>query len=922
MFKILHLPGATYFIAGGLSTEALLFFLLGFQREEKPIDWRRAYPELDEDFDGELPKATKKAVGGGDSFSNTAALDQMLAEAKIGPELIGSLANGLRTFGDKATASYDTLSNAFEKASANLSEMANSNIDSKSYHEQVNKMAKNLSSLNAVYELELQDSSNHLKSMNKFYQDMAVTLKNFNDSATDSKQFKDEVGKLAKNLSTLNSIYGNMLSAMNQPRKETPRQRMMGILYLVLLGLVALSVPDSLMDAFKNIKNSLDASTSNVDKGIQTTYSTFEATKLKEQHDRAKPIYDRARKATALSNDLNGYVEQLKQELIKEGDGINPTTGDVGARENLDISPRVMINQKKGEELRKKINETKDGLMALLKDKEKQGVNFSLNAEAPKQTSGPSKTWEEAYFGDGIPLGATLTTLAKIQTDTKNAENEVVKKILGEAEQAQVNLDKFEAAAVASTGYVLVGQPYTADVFLTAYDSKLSPNITVNGSPLQVDADNDGNIQKYTTPEQTYMVARPSAVVSPDKMNVLYIGVPNPITVSAPGIAAKDLKAVFAGKSGGSTSAANLRAQDRIFAKLENFDFDAKFNITRFTLLIAKPRQDVVSYTATGNEFTGAMKAAMNSVTPGTTIVFKDIIAVGPDGAQRGLDSIVLTHIPKNVKRKQPKNLRQQRKLHLRLTPMCQAQNPVQIQQKNAKVTPYPNLRESDVAFAKRVWREIDLREKMNQYLISPKQRLIDVILDAVAAGELTAYDPISTKEDPNGDSFTARLTPAAARAKLADSSVVDKFDKDGNKIGSTLKAGEFNPDSLVKFRIKEDWVFDRQRSIFEPRIVGIAPMIKVKVGSTEDYQPAFWIYFPEARPIFATKEVVSRNSDATGLSFDDIFMKRIFTSYIVKESNDKDERIKDYAQGIDKLYESERIKKSLMDWELTLWQY
>lgn len=240
----------------------------------------------------------------------------------------------------------------------------------------------------------------------------------------------------------------------------------------------------------------------------------------------------------------------------------------------------------------------------------------------------------------------------------------------------------------------------------------------------------------------------------------------------------------------------------------------------------------------------------------------------------------------------------------------------------SAKVTPYPNLRESDVAFAKRVWREIDLREKMNQYLISPKQRLIDVILDAVAAGELTAYDPISTKEDPNGDSFTARLTPAAARAKLADSSVVDKFDKDGNKIGSTLKAGEFNADSLVKFRIKEDWVFDRQRSIFEPRIVGIAPMIKVKVGSTEDYQPAFWIYFPEARPIFATKEVVSRNSDATGLSFDDIFMKRIFTSYIVKESNDKDERIKDYAQGIDKLYESERIKKSLMDWELTLWQY
>jgi gliding motility associated protien GldN len=241
----------------------------------------------------------------------------------------------------------------------------------------------------------------------------------------------------------------------------------------------------------------------------------------------------------------------------------------------------------------------------------------------------------------------------------------------------------------------------------------------------------------------------------------------------------------------------------------------------------------------------------------------------------------------------------------------------------SAKVTPYPNLRENDVAFAKRVWREIDVREKMNQYLASPKRRLIDVLLDAIAAGELTAYDPTATKDDPGGDSFTVPLSPGGARAKMADSSVVDKFDKDGNKTGSELRQGEFNPDSVVKFRIKEDWVFDKQRSIFEPRIIGIAPLIKPKAGNVDlDYQPAFWVYFPEARPIFATKEIVSRNSDATGLSFDDAFMKRIFTSYIVKESNDKDERIKDYAQGIDRLYESEKVKKSLMDWELNLWQY
>lgn len=241
MFKILHWPGATWFIAGGLSAEAILFFLLGFQREDKELDWKRAYPELDEDYNGELPVAsTKKAIAAPD-FAATAALDKLLADANIGPQLIGNLADGLRTFGDKvnsisrvtdagdatiaftakvkqATASYDTLNTSFEKAAGNLAEIANSTVDSKAYHEQVSKMSKNLSALNAVYELELQDSSNHLKSMNKFYGDMAVTIKNFNDSATDSKQFKDEVGRLAKNLATLNSIYGNMLSAMNQPR--------------------------------------------------------------------------------------------------------------------------------------------------------------------------------------------------------------------------------------------------------------------------------------------------------------------------------------------------------------------------------------------------------------------------------------------------------------------------------------------------------------------------------------------------------------------------------------------------------------------------------------------------------------------------------------------------------------------------------
>ncbi len=242
----------------------------------------------------------------------------------------------------------------------------------------------------------------------------------------------------------------------------------------------------------------------------------------------------------------------------------------------------------------------------------------------------------------------------------------------------------------------------------------------------------------------------------------------------------------------------------------------------------------------------------------------------------------------------------------------------------NAKPIPYPNIREADVSFAKRIWREFDVRDKMNTYMTSPKMRLIDVLLTAINNGELTAYDATpDAKYDPDGDSFAHPLTPAQAMAKLVDSSVVEKQDINGNSKRSKV-AGILNPDSVVKFQIKEDWIFDRQRSVFEPRIIGIAPMTKPSTGGSfaTDYQPAFWVYFPDARPILATKEVVNHNSDATGLSYDDIFMKRLFASYIVKQSNDKDDRIKDYAQGVDRLYESDRIKKSMMDWELNLWQY
>ena len=231
LFKILHLKFANELLIVGLTTEALIFFLSAFEKPHEEYDWSLVYPEL-AGMDA-LSSSAKSANNG----TVSQQLDQMLVDAKIGPELIESLGAGLRTFGEKvstisnvtdaatssnefanklkqATKSVDDLTSAYSQASSSLTEIAASTTDSKMYHEQVQALAKNLSSLNAMYELELQDSNNHIKTLNKFYGNVSETMQSFSDSLVDARAFKDEVGKLSKNLASLNAVYCNMLSAM------------------------------------------------------------------------------------------------------------------------------------------------------------------------------------------------------------------------------------------------------------------------------------------------------------------------------------------------------------------------------------------------------------------------------------------------------------------------------------------------------------------------------------------------------------------------------------------------------------------------------------------------------------------------------------------------------------------------------------
>jgi gliding motility-associated protein GldL len=232
MFKIMHWPGAGPMLVVGLSTEALIFMFSAFQPVPHDPDWSKVYPQLKDDYMDEEDEDEVPT-----SFNLTKKLDDMMSNAGIGEEAINKLGTGLNkltttvegmsSVGEATIATQEYATNV-KQASQSLvqmnkaygdtvdamSSMASASIDAKEYHNQVQNITKNLGALNAVYEMELQDANSHLKAMNKFYGNLSAAMDNMTEATKDSEQFKEELLKLAKNLNNLNTVYGNMLSAM------------------------------------------------------------------------------------------------------------------------------------------------------------------------------------------------------------------------------------------------------------------------------------------------------------------------------------------------------------------------------------------------------------------------------------------------------------------------------------------------------------------------------------------------------------------------------------------------------------------------------------------------------------------------------------------------------------------------------------
>ncbi|MEC7954799.1 MAG: gliding motility protein GldN [Bacteroidota bacterium] len=263
------------------------------------------------------------------------------------------------------------------------------------------------------------------------------------------------------------------------------------------------------------------------------------------------------------------------------------------------------------------------------------------------------------------------------------------------------------------------------------------------------------------------------------------------------------------------------------------------------------------------------------------------------------------------------------------------------------RVVQYAHLREADVMWGKRVWRTLDMREKMNHKLYYPLEKLSDrlclydiIKYGALEEGSLTIYDLNGLDLDdkfrfpvrPSNGNVTDPEYKKRLEGFFGYAEERDSIDNDGNVAidddGNDIKIEEITPyeaREIIQYKIKEDWFFDKQRSVLDVRIIGLAPVVYSKNPLTQEIfglKTLFWLYFPECRYVFQNFFVYNPENDAQRMSFDDLFWKREFSSYINKESNVFDRSVSPNYEGLDALLESEKIRNEIFLFEHDLWHF
>ena len=359
--------------------------------------------------------------------------------------------------------------------------------------------------------------------------------------------------------------------------KETPRQKMIGMMYLVLTAMLALNVSKEVLDAFTLVDGGLTTTTANFAAKNAGLYDKFNIA-YEQNAEKVGDWKTRAEEVKAMSNDLYEFLNQCKIEIVEKKDADAIIDGEVHleevkAKDDQNIPAEIMLVNKRGTELKAKIEEYREFLLTLIEDKQTyastvESVEDILSTEVPEtlyhnKKKGETPTWESTYF-EFLPLASVITLLSKMQGDVRNVEAEMLNYLLGQVDAGDFKVNVIEPVVISKSNYVFKGIPYHAEVFLAAYDSTNIPEVKLeDGTILEtsggkgiyevtynsigmkkwggvISIEKDGQVtSKPFTAE--FEVAESNATVSATGMNVFYRGIPNPVEISVGGVAERDV---------------------------------------------------------------------------------------------------------------------------------------------------------------------------------------------------------------------------------------------------------------------------------------------------------------------------------------------------------------------------------------------
>jgi len=535
----------------------------------------------------------------------------------------------------------------------------------------------------------------------------------------------------------------------------SPRQKMINMMYLVLTALLALNVTKEVINAFVTINESVELSKQNVIKKNLATYAAFDQA-MSVDKAKYQEVFDKASQVRKGADDVANYIETLKTELVRKVDAIEdgaptPTLPDMERKDDYDVPTNVLCGEAndgrgaKASELKKKLETFKSQIIQNVPPASKE--NFQKTLESLLNTADPTKgedgkrTWEMANFYHN-PVVASVALLTKFQNDIRNAESQVIDELLTSVDKNIIKLDQLNAKVISNSTVVTIGSDYQADVFLSATSSTMAPEVFIGATydsvkneirggsdkPLPVEggyakyvdrpgAEGEkkwGGVIRVKKPDgsydhfpftSSYVAQKPNSVVSADKMNVLYIGVDNPMSISVPGVSNDKVKSSIEGSGGAlkpnsaaggghyiatvsSTGKAiikvsaeiggkvmpmgtfeyrvkrvpdpvatiannksgsinkNLLMAGTLIPQLENFDFELFFKITSFKMTITGKGKDPMEFESTGNQLTQQMRDALSKGRAGDKVFFEFIkarMATGADQSSRQLSPMAFT---------------------------------------------------------------------------------------------------------------------------------------------------------------------------------------------------------------------------------------------------------------------------------------